>query len=154
MTVDDATRRAIEWECAQNTVRFYNRLDAVEGEAAAALFAEDGIWFREGDAGGFTGRAEIAAHVNRLPERGDPAVAPADRMVFHLVTNLEVEVKDEASAEVRALTVVVPGVRGKGGEPGISKGIVAIFPTVELHRLTDEGWRIAEKRTSRALRIG
>jgi len=151
--MDDATRRAIEWDCARNTVRFYNRLDAVKGEEAAALFCADGIWFREGDAGAFRGRAEIAAHVNRLPERGDPAVAPADRMVFHLVTNLEVEVKDDASAEVRALTVVVPGVRGKAGAPGTSKGIVAIFPTVEQHRRTAEGWRIAEKRTSRALRM-
>ncbi len=154
MTMDDAPRRAIEWECAQNTIRFYNRLDAVKGEEAAALFAEDGIWFREGDAGAFKGRAEIAAHVNRLPERGDPAVAPEDRMVFHLVCNLEVTVKDARTAEVRALTVIVPGVRGKGSEPGTSKGIVAIFPTVELHRLMQEGWRIAEKRTSRALRIG
>ncbi len=151
--MDDAARRAIEWECAQNTVRFYNRLDAVQGAEAAALFAEDGIWFREGDAGGFTGRAEIAAHVNRLSERGDPAVAPADRMVYHLVCNIEVTVKDERTAEVRALTVIIPGVRGRDGAPGTSQGIVAIFPTVELHRQTPEGWRIAEKRTSRTLRI-
>ena len=27
-----AERHAIEWECAQNTVRFYNRLDGVRGE--------------------------------------------------------------------------------------------------------------------------
>jgi SnoaL-like domain len=151
--MDAATRRAIEWECAHNTVRFYNRLDAAKGAEAAALFAEDGLWFREGDAGAFRGRAEIAAHVDRLPERGDPAVAPEDRMVYHLVTNLEVDVRDDTTAEVRALTAIVPGVRGKGAEPGTSKGIVAIFPTVEIHRRTAEGWRIAEKRTSRALRI-
>jgi len=45
MSVEMAERHAIEWECASNTVRFYNRLDAVHGDEAAALFAEDGIWY-------------------------------------------------------------------------------------------------------------
>jgi hypothetical protein len=151
--MNDAERRMIEWECAHNIVRFYNRLDAVRGEEAAALFAADGIWYREGDAGGFTGRAEIAAHVNKLPDRGNPAVPREDRMVFHLVTNIEVTVQDENTAEVRALTSVIPGARGKGGEPGTTKGIVAVFPTTEIYKRTAEGWRIASKRTSRALRV-
>jgi hypothetical protein len=151
--MNDAERRMIEWECAHNTTRFYNRLDAVKGEEAAALFAEDGIWYREGDTGGFTGRAEIAAHVNKLPDRGNPAVPREDRMVYHLVTNLEVTVLDENTAEVRALTSVIPGARGKGEEPGTTKGIVAVFPTTEIHKRTPEGWRIANKRTTRALRV-
>ncbi len=87
----------------------------MRGEEAAALFAEDGIWYRDGDEAGFTGRAEIAAHVNKLPERGNPNVPQADRMVFHLVTNVEVTVIDAQTAEVRALTSVVPGARGKNG---------------------------------------
>jgi hypothetical protein len=151
--MNDAERRMIEWECAHNTVRFYNRLDAVKGEEAAAVFAEDGIWYREGDAGGFTGRAEIAAHVNKLPDRGNPAIPREDRMVYHLVTNLEVTVQDENTAEVKALTSVIPGARGKGEEPGATKGIVAVFPTTEIHKRTPDGWRIASKRTSRALRV-
>jgi hypothetical protein len=151
--MNDAERRMIEWECAHNTTRFYNRLDAVRGEEAAALFAEDGIWYREGDAGGFTGRAEIAAHVNKLPDRGNPAVPREDRMVYHLVTNLEVTVLDENTAEVRALTSVIPGARGRDGEPGTTKGIVAVFPTVETHKRTPEGWRIQSKRTTRAIRV-
>jgi hypothetical protein len=148
-------RAAIEWACAQNTIKFYNRLDAVRGEEAAELFAEDGIWYREGDAGGFTGRAEIAAHVNKLPERGQPGVPPADKIVFHLVTNVEVTILDAETAEVRALTSVIPGVRShEAGEPGTTKGITAVYPTTEIHKKTADGWKIVSKRTTRALRVG
>lgn len=149
-----AERHAIEWECAQNTIRFYNRLDGVRGEEAAELFAEDGLWYRDGDDSAFTGRAEIAAHVNKLPERGNPAVPQEDRMVFHLVTNVEVTVIDAETAEVRALTSVIPGARGKDGNPGTTRGIGAVFPTVEVHKKTAGGWKIASKKTQRALRVG
>jgi hypothetical protein len=152
--MDDNERRLIEWECASNTVRFYRRLDEIRGEEAAALFAVDGIWHRDGDAGGYTGRAEIAAHVNRLRERGSAAVAPEDRIVIHLVTNVEVTVMDDNTAEVRAHTSIIPGVRNHTpGEPGTTSGITAVFPTVEIHKRTAEGWKIADKRTSRALRV-
>ncbi len=153
MTMDMAERHAIEWECAQNTIRFYNRLDGVRGEEAAALFAEDGMWYRDGDEAAFTGRAEIAAHVNKLPERGNPAIPPEDRMVFHLVSNIEVTIVDAQTAEVRALTSVIPGARGKDGLPGATRGITAVFPTVEIHRKTAEGWKIASKKTQLALRV-
>jgi hypothetical protein len=154
LTLTLAERHAIEFECGNNTVRFYNRLDGVRGEEAAELFAENGIWYRDGDESGFTGRAEIAAHVNRLPERGNPNVPQADRMVFHLVTNVEVTVIDAETAEVRALTNVIPGARGKDGAAGTMRGIVAVFPTVEIHKKTAGGWKIASKKTQQALRVG
>ena len=153
-TMELSERHAIEWECAQNTIRFYNRLDGVRGEEAASLFATDGIWYREGDTSGFTGRDEIAAHVNALPQRGQPDVAPEDKIVFHLVTNVEVTVIDAQTAEVRALTSVVPGKRGTNGAAGSTKGIVAVFPTLEVHKKTAEGWKIASKKTTQALRVG
>src|ERR1700723_3350213 len=147
-------RHAVEWEGAKNTIRFYNRLGGVRGEEAAALFAVDGMWYRDGDDSAFTGRAEIAAHVNKLPERGNPAVAPEDRMVFHLVSSVEVTVIDAETAEVRALTSVIPGARGKDGMPGTTRGIGAVFPTVEIHKKTHDGWKIASKKTQLALRVG
>ena len=154
MSLTMAERHAIEWECAQNTIRFYNRLDGVRGEEAAAIFAEDGMWYRDGDESAFTGRAEIAAHVNKLRERGNPAIPQEDRMVFHLVNNIEVNIIDADTAEVRALTCVIPGARGKDGKPGQTKGIGAVFPTVEVHKKTAEGWKIASKKTQLALRVG
>lgn len=152
--MDRTERLLVEWECAQNTVRFYNRLDAMRGAEAAELFAEDGIWYREGDESGFTGRAEIAHHVEALRERGTPGVDPNRRRVFHLVTNVEVTVIDDEHAEVRALTNIVPGIAAEQpGEPGTMRGITAIFPTVERHKKTPQGWKIASKRTSRAFRL-
>ena len=152
--MDANERRAIEWECAQNTIRFYNRLDAVRGEDAAQIFAEDGIWYKQGEDVGHTGREEIAKFVNSLPDRGNKAIPREQRMVFHLVCNLEVEVIDADNAEVRALTVVIPGARGADStQEGWTYGISATFPTVEKHKRTADGWKIASKRTSLAMRV-
>jgi hypothetical protein len=154
VAVSDAERHAIEWECAQNTVRFYNRLDGVRGDEAAALFATDGKWYRDGDDSAYTGRAEIAEHVNTLPVRGNSQYPPELKMVFHLVQNVEVTVLDAETAEVRALTAVVSGGRPAKGETGVTKGISAILSTIEVHKKTGEGWKIASKRTQREFRVG
>src|ERR1700753_2185739 len=105
--MDDNERRLIEFECASNTVRFYRRLDAADGPAAALLFAEDGVWYRDGDDSGYTGRAAIADNVTKSRERGNPSIPPEDRIVVHLVTNLEVTVKDDNTAEVQAHTTII-----------------------------------------------
>ncbi|BAK68171.1 hypothetical protein SLG_34960 [Sphingobium sp. SYK-6] len=149
----DDERRGIEWECAQNTVRFYNRLDGARGAEAAALFAEDGVWYKMNSDDGHVGRAAIARYVDNVRQRGNPDVPEADRRVFHLVCNLEVQVIDATSAEVRANTVVIPGSRGSDGSAGWTQGVSAIFPTLELHRRTAEGWKIASKRTELAMRV-
>jgi hypothetical protein len=154
VALSDTERHAIEWECAQNIVRFYNRLDGVRGEEAAALFAKDGKWFREGDESAYTGREEIAHHVNTLPARGASGFAPELKMVFHLVNNIEVTVIDAETAEVRALTAIVSGGRAAPGEVGTAKGVSSILRTLEVHKKTDEGWKISTKRTQRELRIG
>jgi len=154
VAVSDAERHFIEWECAQNIVRFYNRLDGVRPDEAASLFATDGKWYREGDESAYTGREEIAHHVSTLPVRGNSQYAPELKMVFHLVQNIEVTVLDAETAEVRALTAVVSGGRPAQGEVGIAKGISSILSTLEVHKKTSEGWKIASKRTQRELRIG
>jgi hypothetical protein len=151
--MNDADRRSIEWECAQNTVRFYNRLDGARGEEAAALFAEDGIWYKMNSDDGHVGREAIADHVDKVRQRGNPDIPEPDRLVFHLVCNLEVTVIDEDNAEVRANTVVIPGARGSGDRSGWTRGVSAVFPTVELHKRTLDGWKIASKRTSLAVRV-
>jgi hypothetical protein len=151
--MNDAERRAIEWECAQNTIRFYNRLDAVKGEEAAKAFVEDGIWHKLNSDDGYKGRAEIAAYANDVRGRGNPKYPEADRMVFHLVNNLEVIVLSETEAEVRVVLVVVPGARGSGGKPGWTDGVAAISNSTEKYKRTAEGWRIVSKRTSPALRV-
>ncbi|MEZ5709292.1 MAG: nuclear transport factor 2 family protein [Blastomonas sp.] len=152
--MDDAERRAIEWDCAQNTKRFYNRLDAVQGEEAAELFAEDGIWYKLNSNDGFVGRTEIAAYVNSVRARGFAEAPEADRVVFHLACNLEVNVIDADNAEVRAATVVIPGSSGASeGGGGWTRGISIVSRTVEMHKRTAEGWKIASKRTLPAMKM-
>jgi hypothetical protein len=151
--MNDAERRAIEWECAQNTIRFYNRLDAVKGEEAALAFVEDGIWHKLNSDDGYKGREEIAAYANDVRGRGNPKYPEADRMVFHLVNNLEVIVHNENEAEVSAVLCVIPGARGANGAVGWTQGVSAISTTTEKYKRTAEGWRIVSKRTSPALRI-
>jgi len=152
--MDEAERARIEWACAQNIARFYNRLDGARGEDAAALFTEDGIWFRMNSDEGYRGRAEIAEHVNTVRQRGNPDIPEAERQVFHLVCNVEVSVIDADNAEVRATTLVIPGARGADdGAAGWTHGISGVFPTVETHKRTPEGWKIATKRTALAMRV-
>ncbi|HWW65832.1 MAG TPA: nuclear transport factor 2 family protein [Sphingomonadaceae bacterium] len=152
--MDEVERRLIEWECAQNTVRFYNRLDGARGKEAAALFAEDGIWYKMNSEEGYAGRAEIAEHVDTVRQRGNPDIPEAERLVFHLVCNVEVTVIDDNNAEVRANTIVIPGSRGGSADAaGWTRGISGVFPTIETHRRTAEGWKIATKRTSLAMRV-
>lgn len=152
--MNDTDRRMIEWECAQNTARFYNRLDGARGEEAAALFAEDGVWFKMNSDEGYCGRADIADHVNGVRGRGNPDIPEAERLVFHLVCNVEVTVIDDDTAEVRATTLVMPGSRGSGSDGGgWTRGVSGVFPTIETHKRTAEGWRIATKRTSLAMRV-
>ena len=85
IVLDRTERLLIEWECAQNTVRFYNRLDAVRGAEAAKCFADDGIWYREGDESGFTGHAEIADHVLVIPDTHYGRVEDAQMTVCHML---------------------------------------------------------------------
>ena len=47
--------RAIEWDCAQVLTRFFNYFDQWRYEDMADLFAEDGVWHRQGRA--LAGRA-------------------------------------------------------------------------------------------------
>ncbi len=48
MNRDEA--RAIEWDCAQILIRFFNEFDARHYGEMVALFAPDGVWHRQGRA--------------------------------------------------------------------------------------------------------
>jgi hypothetical protein len=40
--------RAIEWDCAQVLTRFFNDFDQWRYQDMADLFAQDGVWHRQG----------------------------------------------------------------------------------------------------------
>ena len=79
--------RAIEWDCAQVLTRFFNYFDQWRYEDMADLFAEDGVWRRQGRA--LAGRAAILA---ALAERS------TTQRVRHVVTNLQIDVVDPDTA--------------------------------------------------------
>jgi hypothetical protein len=86
MTRDET--RAIEWDCAQVLTQFFNHFDAWRYGEMADLFAPDGVWHRMGKA--LRGRPAIMDALNARSRT---------QTVRHVVTNLQVDAQDAASAE-------------------------------------------------------
>src|SRR5271165_7699492 len=86
MTIRE-TERATEWDCAQVLTRFFNYFDQWRFADMADLFAEDGVWHRQGQA--LAGHAAILA---ALAQRS------ATQRVRHVVTNLQIDVIDADTA--------------------------------------------------------
>lgn len=137
--MDDASRRAIEWECAQVLTRFINALDSGDYETMASLMAPDGVWNRpSGDTVGPDGLLEA------LKDR------PRDLIIRHVISNIVIDVVDENRADgITYLTVY----RHDGS--ALVKDIAPLkgphMVGVSYNRLVrkSDGWRILEKRTRR-----
>src|SRR5262249_1989469 len=80
--------RAIEWDCAQLLIRFFNEFDAWRYREMVKLFAPEGVGHREGGAVG--GPVAILA---ALEQRS------TTQTVRHVVTNVEVTALDEDPAK-------------------------------------------------------
>jgi hypothetical protein len=80
--------RAIEWDCAQLLVRFFNHFDQWRYAEMADLFAPDGVWNRQGRA--LQGKAAILSVLEARSRT---------QTVRHVVTNIQVDVRDSATAE-------------------------------------------------------
>jgi hypothetical protein len=87
-TLNRDTARAIEWDCAQNLTRFFNYFDQWRYEDMAGLFAPDGVWHRAGKA--LQGESVIVAELNKRSRT---------QTVRHVITNIQVDVQDEATAD-------------------------------------------------------
>ena len=73
--------RAIEWDCTQVLIRFFNYFDQWRYQDMADLFASDGVWHRQGKA--LRGRAEILAALD---------ARSTTQRVRHVVTNVQIDV--------------------------------------------------------------
>ena len=137
--MDEARRRAIEWDCTRTLTRFINALDAGDYETMAGLMAENGVWLRPGgDAIGPAGLLEA------MRDR------PRDLIIRHVISNVLVEVIDEDNATgITYLTVYRH--RGPAPQDGPAPVSGVHMVGVSHNRLVREsgGWRISEKRTSR-----
>ncbi|MFK4792482.1 nuclear transport factor 2 family protein [Sphingobium sp. ZW T5_29] len=129
MSVLDAeARRAIEWDCARLVHYYANLNDGAEWEAAAALFAEEGLLVRPSAPDRpIAGRdAILAAFLARSP-----------RATRHVCANVVIDVlsADRAVGESAMLLFTGPGAP-----------LVGSFH--DRFTRTAEGWRFLERRGS------
>ena len=138
MTPDE--RRAIEHECRNIVTDLAHLTDHAEWEAAAALFAEDGVWVRAGKP--LNGRSEIRASLEG---------SPADLVVRHMAGSVRVDVDDEDRA--RSVTYYA-AYHGRSTEPSV-KLPLPLDPPFSLGEWHDgfvrtkSGWRIARRESKR-----
>jgi SnoaL-like domain len=125
--------RAIEWDCAQILVRFFNEFDAWRYREMVQLFAPDGVWHRQGKA--LTGADAI---LSALEQRS------TTQCVRHVVTNVQVTVLDDHTAES---LLYVTAYQHDTGETATAVPVIrspSLLLTVagKLVRTAD-GWRIS-----------
>lgn len=137
--MDRDQARAIEWDCTQLLVKFYNLLDQKRYEEMAALFTADGVWVRLGKQ--LVGPAGILHEMNERE----------DWLTTHLVSNIEINVIDENRAETMQYVVQY---RAENYDP--ASGPAPVVPPMGVLRHRDqlvrdgEAWKFKRK-TSRAV---
>ncbi len=131
--------RAIEWDCAQVLTRFFNDFDQWRYEDMADLFAEDGVWHRQGRA--LAGRAAILA---ALAERS------TTQRVRHVVTNLQIDVVDpDTAASLLYVTAYRHDSGAKQIEPPRIRAPYLLLVVPGRLRRTEAGWKIARMEMNR-----
>jgi SnoaL-like domain len=125
--------RAIEWDCAQILIRFFNEFDAWRYREMAALFAPDGVWQRQGRA--LRGADAILAV---LEQRSTTQTAR------HVVTNVQVKALDADKAQSLLYVTAYQHDTGEQATapPVIRSPSLLLVVPGELVR-TEEGWRIS-----------
>lgn len=136
--MDREKRQAIEQDCRQVVLRSARYLDVGNFAAFANLFATDAVWARHDHH--LKGREDIRAF---LQARGQKY------LVRHVVANLLVEASDLFTASSVAYVMTYQW-EGEGDAQKLPAPIDLPHLIGEWHdRLerTNEGWRIAERRT-------
>lgn len=135
--------RAIEWDCARTLTRFFNYFDQWRYEEMAALFAPDGVWHRQGKA-----------------LRGDAILAVLNarsrtQTVRHVITNIQVDVVDAATAEfILYVTAYMHDAGTKAdGPPKIQAPYLLLVVPGGLVKIRDD-WKIARMSMNREFEFG
>lgn len=136
--------RAIEWDCAQLLVGFFNAFDAWRYQDMVASFAPDGVWHRQGKA--LRGADDILAVLNARSRT---------QVVRHVVTNVHLTVIDDSHCDSRLyVTAYVSDTGSKTAEPPkIAAPSLLLDVPGKLLR-TDEGWHIASLTMTRVFVFG
>lgn len=131
--------RAIEWDCTQILTRFFNLFDQWRYEDMAELFAPDGVWHRLGKA--LQGRAAIMSALNARSRT---------QTVRHVVSNVQVDVTDAASAEfLLYITAYIHDTGSRPLEPPKIRSpyLVLVVPGALVK--VGEDWKIARMTMNR-----
>jgi hypothetical protein len=133
--MDDIRQHLIEWKLNKLNFAFFRHLDRREYDDAAQLITPDGIIHFTG--GVTRGRAAFCDYTRQWP----------DLTVRHVVSNLLYSELTEDSARGEGLLAVFVG-PGQTGDAPVPRhpSEPHLAEVQDLYRLTDEGWRIAERR--------
>lgn len=127
-----APARAIEWDCAQLLTGFFNAFDAFRYDDMVALFAPDGVWHRQGKALRGSAIREALEARSRT------------QTVRHVVTNIQITVKDERHADsLLYLTAYMADTGSRPTEPPPISAPSLLLDVPGKLVLTPQGWRIA-----------
>jgi len=136
--MDEATRRAIEWDCTKLINRYTLLNDAADWDAVAGLYTEDGRMARPSAPDQpVIGRETILAAFKSRPARA----------ARHVVSNVVVDVVSETEATAMSIIVLYQGSAGEnGGLPVRDPKGPLIGTYTDRLRKTADGWRFAERR--------
>ena len=128
---------AIQVEIKQLIDDYAIARDNADGKAYANVFAKDGIFHFGGEI--FQGREAIEARVNDAPPSGKS---------FHYLSTSQVEIENATRATGMHYGTVYSAnlndTASEGLQPFIGRVIRGRYH--DKYRLTDEGWKIAERR--------
>lgn len=136
--MDEATRRAIEWDCTKLINRYTLLNDAADWDAVAALYTEDGQMARPSAPDKpIVGRdAILATFKSRLA-----------RTARHVVSNIVVDVVSETEATAMSVIVLYQGIASEsGGLPARDTSGPLIGTYTDRLRKTALGWQFEERR--------
>ena len=139
MSLPRDAARAIEWDCTQILTRFFNLFDQWRYEDMVELFAPDGVWHRLGKA--LQGRAAIISALNARSRT---------QTVRHVVSNVQVDVTDAASAEfLLYITAYIHDTGSRPLEPPKIRSpyLVLVVPGALVK--VGEDWKIARMTMNR-----
>ena len=137
-TIDETTRRAIEWDCAKLINRYTLLNDAADWDAVAAFYTEDGQMARPSAPDKpIVGREAILANFKSRPARA----------ARHVVSNIVVDVVSETEATAMSVIVLYQGIANEsGGLPARDTSGPLIGTYTDRLRKTAQGWQFAERR--------
>ncbi|MEM6627779.1 MAG: nuclear transport factor 2 family protein [Pseudomonadota bacterium] len=133
--MDENSRQLIQNACIELSTKFAFHVDHGDAEAVAALFAQDGVFSREG------ALLEGAEGVlNALKRR------PPTRVTRHVCTNILVDVVDENTATGNTYFLLY-----EGEDPDQSGAALPLTTPVTVGEYqdqfvrTEQGWKIARR---------